>query len=134
MRLSIINFGYFASMAIHIGEVIHRAIRDKGITAKEFAVGINVSESNIYDLYKRKSIDVDRLIKISHFLDTDLLEIYYSDDLMSKFKIKGKTNLQMLNEELLDTIQRKNRIIEELEKLNSVLQKHVDLFESKNPK
>jgi hypothetical protein len=68
---------------IHIGEVIkqkfdekHRT--DKSFTKAKFAEQILCERSTVYDIFKRKSIDSEKLSRISQALDFDFVnEIYH---------------------------------------------------------
>lgn len=66
---------------VHIGSEIARVVREKGMSITEFAEMICCHRKNVYDIFTRKSIDVDRLIRISEVLDYDFIrKVYYADD------------------------------------------------------
>lgn len=46
----------------------------------EFARRLNVERTTVYNIVRTKSIDVERLIKISDILDYDFLRIEYLDE------------------------------------------------------
>ena len=54
---------------VHIGREIERVLHERGITVTEFANRICCHRKNVYDIFTRKSIDIDRLIRISEALD-----------------------------------------------------------------
>ena len=63
---------------IHIGSIIKQKLEENPMTIKEFSDRINCDRTTVYDIFKRKSIDVERLIKISQVLNFDFInEIYY---------------------------------------------------------
>jgi len=63
---------------IYIGPIIKQKLSESTMTIKEFSARINCDRTTVYDIFKRKSIDTDRLIKISEVLDFDFVnEIYY---------------------------------------------------------
>ena len=63
---------------VHIGREIERVLHERGITVTEFANRICCHRKNVYDIFTRKSIDIDRLIRISEALDYDfILGVYY---------------------------------------------------------
>lgn len=65
---------------VHIGSEIARVVREKGISITEFAGMICCHRKNVYDIFTRKSIDIDRLIRISEVLDHDfILSAYYPE-------------------------------------------------------
>jgi transcriptional regulator with XRE-family HTH domain len=62
---------------IHIGNIIKQKLAESSMTVKEFADKINCDRTTVYDIFKRKSIDVERLVKISQVLNFDFInEIY----------------------------------------------------------
>jgi len=63
---------------IHIGSIIKKKLTEKSMTITEFACKINRERTTVYDIFERKSIDVELLIKISHVLDYDFIhEVYF---------------------------------------------------------
>ncbi|MBP3739595.1 MAG: helix-turn-helix transcriptional regulator [Bacteroidales bacterium] len=66
---------------VHIGSEIARVVHEKGMSITEFASLICCHRKNVYDIFTRKSIDIDRLIRISEVLDYDFIrEVYYAED------------------------------------------------------
>lgn len=65
---------------IHIGEFIRKVAEEKGIKTGDFAKKINKNRNNIYDIFKRSSVDSELLLKISKVLEHDFF-IYYSESL-----------------------------------------------------
>lgn len=62
---------------IHIGEIIKEKFVERKISASDFASRINHARSTVYDIFNRKSIDIDLLLKISEVLEYDFIsEIY----------------------------------------------------------
>jgi len=63
---------------IYIGPIIKQKLSESSMTIKEFSARINCDRTTVYDIFKRKSIDTERLIKISDVLNLDFVnEIYY---------------------------------------------------------
>ena len=62
---------------IYIGPIIKQKVIESGMTITEFADRINCERSSVYYIFKQKSIDTERLLKISEVLNFDFLaEIY----------------------------------------------------------
>ncbi|MDR1348952.1 MAG: helix-turn-helix domain-containing protein [Prevotellaceae bacterium] len=62
---------------IHIGNIIKQKLAESSMTVTDFADKINCDRTTVYDIFKRKSLDVERLIKISQALNFDFInEIY----------------------------------------------------------
>ncbi len=54
-----------------IGKIIEIKLREKGISVSEFARRINKNRNNVYDIFRRESLDTQLLQKISQVLDYD---------------------------------------------------------------
>ena len=66
---------------IHIGSVIKQKVTENSMTAKEFANKINCERSSVYHIFKQKSIDTEKLLKISAVLNYDFIsEIYFKQN------------------------------------------------------
>ncbi|MDL2296364.1 helix-turn-helix domain-containing protein [Bacteroidales bacterium OttesenSCG-928-B11] len=62
---------------IHIGSAIKQKVSERSLSIQQFAYLINCDRTTVYDIFKRKSIDTERLIRISQILDFDFInEIY----------------------------------------------------------
>ena len=62
---------------VFIGKIIEQKIRERKMSISEFANRINRSRTTVYDIFQRKSIDIDLLLTISKALEFDFLgEIY----------------------------------------------------------
>ena len=63
---------------IHIGSIIKKVLTEKSMTITEFACKINRERTTVYDIFERKSIDIELLIQISRVLDYDFIhEVYF---------------------------------------------------------
>jgi len=78
-------------MSIHIGEIIKSLGKEKGLKAKAIANFVNVSESSLYKIYNRQSIDMDKMIKFSklfnknlflHYLNVEPLKSMFNKDIV----------------------------------------------------
>ena len=58
---------------IHIGRMIQAELRAQGRSVTWFASAINRERSDVYKMFKRPSIDLDMLIRISKLLHHDFL-------------------------------------------------------------
>ncbi len=62
---------------VFIGSVIEQKVKERQLSIPEFASRINRSRTTVYDIFQRKSIDVDLLLSISEVLDYDFItEVY----------------------------------------------------------
>ena len=67
-----------------IGQEIKRVVKLRGLTVEELATALNVSKPNIFDIYRRETIDtglLERLCKvINHNFFQSFSERYQTDD------------------------------------------------------
>ena len=58
---------------IHIGQMIRAELKKQGRSVTWFANAIHSDYSNVYKMFKRRSIDLDLLLRISDLLQHDFL-------------------------------------------------------------
>lgn len=67
-----------------IGQEIKRVVKLRGLTVEELATALNVSKPNIFDIYRRETIDtglLERLCKVlNHNFFQSFSERYQTDD------------------------------------------------------
>ena len=64
----------FKMKDVHIGNLIQEELTRQGRTVNWFAKGIYCEKSNVYKMFKRKSIDMAQLMKISEVLGHNFLK------------------------------------------------------------
>lgn len=69
----------FIMKDVHIGGLILEELRRQGRTVNWFAKEIYCEKSNIYKMFKRKSIDMAQLMKISEVLNHNFLKDCYEE-------------------------------------------------------
>lgn len=62
---------------IHIGHLIQRELKNQGRSAAWLAKAIYCEKSNIYKLFRRESIGIDQLMRISEVMNHDFLNDCY---------------------------------------------------------
>lgn len=92
----------------YIGTIIREKVDEQGMSYTEFARRINCARTSLYNIFNSKSIDIERLIQISHVLEYDFIhEVYLKNtfhDNISYIKIpfrNGKVDFSELPEEIL---------------------------------
>lgn len=65
---------------MHIGQLIESIVRSQGRSPSWLAGQLNMVRVNVYDIFRRESIDSSLLRRISIVLGVDLFK-YLSDDL-----------------------------------------------------
>ena len=74
------------SDGIHIGHLIKSVFDTSGMTVSELARQIHCERTNVYKIFKRRSIDVELLVKISEILNHNFLA-----DVMQHYGFETKT-------------------------------------------
>lgn len=104
-------FAEFSCMAIHIGEIIKNLVKKKGISVTDFADKINYSRRNVYEIFDKKSIDTELLVKIGKILEQNLFLNYISEKDISELINNKKTSA----DELINIIERLKKTVDNLE-------------------
>lgn len=63
-----------AVLDLHIGQLIKTVFERSGMTVSDFARLLNCERTNIYTIFKRRTIDVELLINISKILNYNFFE------------------------------------------------------------
>ena len=67
---------------IHIGSIIKQKVLKSPMSIQEFSDRIHRDRTTVYDIFKRKSVDTEILMKISEVLNFDFInEVYYKQKL-----------------------------------------------------
>jgi len=61
------------SNEVHIGSIIKQKLMESPMTVAEFADRINLHRASVYHIFKKSSIDTERLKKISNVLGYDFI-------------------------------------------------------------
>ena len=61
---------------IHVGSLIKEELKRQERSISWFARKLYCDRSNVYDIFRRKSIDTDLLLRISHVLNHDFFQYY----------------------------------------------------------
>ena len=69
----------FTMKDVHIGQLIQDELNRQGSTVNWFAKGICCEKSNVYKMFKRKSVDLAQLMKISEVLNHNFLKDCYEE-------------------------------------------------------
>lgn len=64
---------------IHIGQLIEAELRRQERTVAWFARNLPCERTNVYDIFKRRSIDTELLLRISRLLQHDFFRYYTAD-------------------------------------------------------
>lgn len=70
------RFFWLMESNIHIGQLIQSELRRQGRGVTWFATQICCERTNVYTIFKRKSIDTELLLRISQVLNHDFFRYY----------------------------------------------------------
>ena len=70
---------------IHLGTIVKQKMKERKISINEFAEAIHCDRTNVYNIFKRKSMDIQMIVRISNALNYDFLQYYHQE-------IKNKNN------------------------------------------
>lgn len=64
---------------VHIGQMIKDELNRQGRTVNWLAKEIYCEKSNVYKMFRRKSLDLDQLLKICNVLNHNFLKDCYEE-------------------------------------------------------
>jgi predicted transcriptional regulator len=96
-------------MEMHIGQMIQNRLKETGMKKTEFARRINITSQNVYDIFKRKSIDTNLLMTISETLNYNFMEPL-------AMKCQGLVSHDEIMEEMADKYGGVGKVLSELQK------------------
>lgn len=68
----------FFNRMIHIGNIIEQVFHEQGRSASWLAKQLHCDRTNVYNIFKRESIDTALLVRISNILQHNFLRYYDS--------------------------------------------------------
>lgn len=84
-------------MKTHAGERVKEVLEASGMSVSEFARRLNCHRQNIYNIFKRKTIDVVLLQRISRVLEHDFVSEIYTSRQSSKIMLKFAVTVEIEN-------------------------------------
>lgn len=69
---------------IHIGKLIRQHLTESGLSVFEFANAIHKTRTNVYDIFKRKNVDIELLMAISETLHFDFINCLHDANSTAK--------------------------------------------------
>ena len=67
---------------IHIGRIIEGVFHEQGRSPSWFADQLHCDRTNVYNIFKRESIDTALLVRISNILQHNFLQ-YYANEILT---------------------------------------------------
>jgi transcriptional regulator with XRE-family HTH domain len=117
-------------MPIIIGKVIHELVKESGLKAKVVAEYINVSESTLFGIYKRESVDIDKLNLFSRLLNKNLFLYYLNEEPLKSMFSKDMVALQNRILELETELGVKGEKLKDLTDIIEMQKKVISLHEA----
>ena len=112
---------------VHIGSIIRTKLEESQQSIAEFAERINRTRPTVYDIFNRKSIDTDLLIKISEVLGYNFLQEVYLEDISKKELSNGNSSRYIVGVEVNE-----QDLKEYMKEQSSIILKIVDKQFAKN--
>ncbi|TKC07494.1 bacteriophage CI repressor [Pedobacter frigoris] len=121
-------------MAVVIGEIIHKLVKESGLKAKVIAEHVNVSESTLFGIYKRDTVDIDKLISFSKLLNKNLFLFYLDEEPLKSMFSNDTVALQNRIMDLELEVNAKNEKIKDMSVIIETQEKVIALHEQKSYK
>lgn len=117
-------------MGVIIGEIIHELIKKNGLKAKIVAEYVNVSESTLFGIYKRETVDIDKLILFSRLLNKNLILYYLNEEPLKSMFSKDMVALQNRILDLESELSLKGEKLKDLTDIIETQKKVISLHEA----
>jgi len=104
-------------MPVHIGEIIKAKTLEKNLSQEKLGKLINKTKQNVGDIFKRKSIDTDLLLKLCEVLQYNFFEHYYDEEPLKSMRSEELEVFKKLVDELTTSNERKDEKIADLNKI-----------------
>ena len=73
---------------IHIGQLIEMELHRQERSVTWFANKLYCDRTNVYSIFKRKSIDTELLLRISYILNHTVLYIYFQQHILTLYVLQ----------------------------------------------
>jgi transcriptional regulator with XRE-family HTH domain len=81
-----------------IGQIIKEKVKEKKLSAAEFAELLNTERTNVYNIFKRENIDTGLLKKIGQILEYDFFQEFLAPETLQELKIQNAMTRRILVE------------------------------------
>jgi hypothetical protein len=99
---------------LHIGQLVKAVFDKSGMSVAEFARQINCERTNVYTIFRRRTIDVELLVRISYILNHNFLDdVMQLTGLRAKFSPSLNLNISFDNR----TAEESKKVMKQLENL-----------------
>jgi len=116
-------------MAIHIGQLIKEKVTEKRLSQEALGKMINTTKQNVGNIYKRRSIDTQLLLKLCTVLEFDFFEAFYSEEPLKAMRKKETDAFTAEITALQNQVKQKDERIKDLEEIMTSHKKLISFLE-----
>jgi transcriptional regulator with XRE-family HTH domain len=121
-------------MSIHIGQIIKEKVTEKRLSQEALGKMINTTKQNVGNIYKRRHIDTELLLKLCIVLEYNFFEVFYSEEPLKSMRSKETEIFTAEINRLKHTIQQKDERIKDLEEIMNSNKKVISYLEEEREK
>ena len=116
-------------MSIHIGQLIKEKVTEKRLSQEALGKMINTTKQNVGNIYKRRSIDTQLLLKLCNVLEFDFFEAFYTEEPLRSMRKKELDAIHTEVSNLQNIIKQRDERIRDLEEIMNSNKKVISLLE-----
>jgi transcriptional regulator with XRE-family HTH domain len=116
-------------MSIHIGQLIKEKVTEKRLSQEALGKMINTTKQNVGNIYKRRSIDTQLLLKLCTVLEFDFFEAFYTEEPLRSMRKKELDAFHTEVNNLQNIIKQRDERIRDLEEIMNSNKKVISLLE-----
>jgi transcriptional regulator with XRE-family HTH domain len=116
-------------MSIHIGQLIKEKVTEKRLSQEALGKMINTTKQNVGNIYKRRSIDTQLLLKLCSVLEYDFFDAFYQEEPLKSMRKKETDAFNAEVSALQNVIKQKDERIRDLEEIMNSNKKVISLLE-----
>jgi transcriptional regulator with XRE-family HTH domain len=116
-------------MAINIGQLIKEKVTEKRLSQDALGKMINTTKQNVGDIYKRRSIDTQLLLKLCIVLEHDFFEVFYTEEPLKSIRKKEIDEFNNEIRALQNAIKQRDERIKDLEEIMNSNKKVITYLE-----
>lgn len=116
-------------MSIHIGQLIKEKVTEKRLSQEALGKMINTTKQNVGNIYKRRSIDTQLLLKLCAVLEFDFFEAFYAEEPLRSMRKKETDAFNAEVSAMQNVIKQKDERIRDLEEIMNSNKKVISLLE-----
>ena len=116
-------------MSIHIGQLIKEKVTEKRLSQEALGKMINTTKQNVGNIYKRRSIDTQLLLKLCTVLEFDFFEAFYTEEPLKSMRKKELDGFHTEVSNLQNLLKQRDERIRDLEEIMNSNKKVISLLE-----